>query len=99
MFARWDTCFRPQRAESALKSRPSASQAAGPWARGRMVAELVHPRAATAETNVSGAVRATRRERDARAAAEEVVEALQCDQRQVTRRKRDEELPRVGSAL
>ena len=40
---------------------------------------------------------ATRRERDARAAAEEVVDW--CGKRQVTRRKRDEELPRVGSAL
>ena len=71
--SRVDTGFRPQRAESALKSRPSASQAAGPWARGRMVAEPVQPRAASAEIDVTAAVGATRRERDARATAAEVV--------------------------
>ena len=50
---RVDAGFRPQRAESALESSPSASQAARPWTRGQMVAELVQPRAASAETNVS----------------------------------------------
>ena len=59
---RVDAGFRPQRAESALESSPSASEAARPWTRGRMVAELVQPRAASAETNVSGAMGATRRE-------------------------------------
>ena len=42
-------------------------------ARGRMVAEPVQPRAASAEIDVTAAVRATRRERDARATAAEVV--------------------------
>ena len=60
-FLRVDAGFRPQRAESALECGPAASQAARPWARGRMVAELVEHRAAAAETDVSGAMGASRR--------------------------------------
>ena len=99
VLARLDDCLNPQRAKRTLECSPSAPQSARREARRWMVTTLVQPRTSSAVADAGGAMGAACRKRETRSSAEEEVEALRCDQRQIACREREEELPRVGPAL